>query len=318
MFDNWHVVVAGAGTMGAGIAQVYAVNGFATTLVDLSAESLARAEKTIANNITLLVKEKLASPEDDEKTKRLISYATTDQLEHILPQADQVVESVFEDAPVKRELFAKLNQYCSKDCILCSNTSASNIFEIADVAHPERLLITHWFNPPFIMDLVEIVCGPQTAADTLEIMVALHKKLGKTPAVIRQYVPGFIVNRLATALMREAGYMVSQGWTTPQDIDNAIKATSGVRYAFEGPMALYDVVGWDLIQRVAMDLHRSLCNSTEGGNALAAELVAKDHMGLKSGKGAYDYTGVDHTEYMNKRSARIIKMARAIRAMGEE
>jgi 3-hydroxybutyryl-CoA dehydrogenase len=117
MFDDWQVLVAGAGTMGTGIAQVYAVNGFATTLVDLGAESLARAEKTIANNITLLVKEKLASPEDNEKTKRLISYATTDQLEHILPRADLVVESVFEDAQAKRELFAKLNQYCRKDCI---------------------------------------------------------------------------------------------------------------------------------------------------------------------------------------------------------
>ena len=202
-------------------------------------------------------------------------------------------KAFFEDPAVKKDTFAKLNQYCSKDCILCSNTSASNIFEIAEVAHPERMLITHWFNPPFIMDLVEIVCGPETSEQTLETVVALHERMGKTPAVIRQYVPGFIVNRLATALMREAGYMVSQGWTTPQDIDNAIKATSGVRYAFEGPMALYDIVGWDLIQRVALDLHHSLYSNAEGGNPLGAELVAKGHLGLKSGKGAFDYSGVD-------------------------
>ena len=317
MFDGWQIVVAGAGTMGSGIAQVYAINGFRTTLVDLDTESLARAKRAIANNISLLIKEQLATADDIEKTKRLISYTTMDQLANILPQADLVVESVFEDPVVKGELFAIFNQYCRNDCILCSNTSASNIFEIAEVAHPERLLITHWFNPPFVMDLVEIVCGPETSQQTLDTVVALHERMGKTPAVIRQYVPGFIVNRLATALMREAGYMVAQGWTTPQDIDNAIKATSGVRYAFEGPMALYDVVGWDLIQRVAMDLHRSLCSSTKGGNALAADLVAKGHLGLKAGRGAYDYGGIDPTQYMNARSAKIIKMARAIRSVEE-
>ena len=317
MFDDWQVVVVGAGTMGAGIAHVYALNGFKTTLVDLDAESLARAGKAIANSTALLVKEQLATADDAERAKSLIAYATTDRLDHILPQADLVVESVFEDPAVKKETFARLNQYCSDDCILCSNTSASNIFEIAEVAHPERMLITHWFNPPFIMDLVEVVCGPQTSAETVETVVALHERMGKTPAVIRQYVPGFIVNRLATALMREAGYMVTQGWTTPQDIDNAIKATSGVRYAFEGPMALYDIVGWDLIQRVALDLHHSLFNDAEGGNPLGAELVAKGHLGLKSGKGAYDYTGIDPTNYMNARSAKILKMARAIRDMEE-
>ena len=317
MFDDWQVVVVGAGTMGAGIAQVYALNGFKTTLVDLDAESLARAEKAIANSTALLVKEQLTDPDNADRAKSLIAYAATDQLDRILPQTDLVVESVFEDPTVKKETFAKLNQYCGKDCILCSNTSASNIFEIAEVAHPERMLITHWFNPPYIMDLVEIVCGPQTSKEIVETVVALHEHMGKTPAVIRQYVPGFIVNRLATALMREAGYMVSRGWTTPQDIDNAIKATSGVRYAFEGPMALYDIVGWDLIQRVALDLHHSLCNDPEGGNPLGAELVAKGRLGLKSGKGAYDYTGIDPSDYMNARSAKILKMARAIRDMGE-
>ena len=318
MVVDWQVVVVGAGTMGAGIAQVYALNGFKTTLVDLDTESLARAEKAIANSTALLVKEQLATSDDAEQAKRRITFETTDRLDHILPEADLVMESVFEDPTVKKDTFAKLNQYCRKDCILCSNTSASNIFDIAEVDHPERMLITHWFNPPFIMDLVEIVCGPETSEQTLETVVALHKQMGKTPAVIRQYVPGFIVNRLATALMREAGYMVSQGWTTPQDIDNAIKATSGIRYAFEGPMALYDIVGWDLIQRVALDLHHSLYSNAEGGNPLGAELVAKGHLGLKSGKGAYDYTGIDPTDYMNARSSKIIKMARAIREMGEE
>jgi 3-hydroxybutyryl-CoA dehydrogenase len=226
---------------------------------------------------------------------------------------DLVLESIFENADAKRNLFAKLDKYCRPDCIFCSNTSASNVFEIAKISHPERFLITHWFNPPFIMGLVEIVMGPETSQETVEKVKALHIKLGKNPAVIKQYIPGFIVNRLANALMREASYMVSQGWTTPQDIDAAVKATNGVRYAFEGPMALFDIVGWDLVQTVALDLFKSLCNDTEGGFTMARDMVKKGELGLKSGKGAYDYAGVDTAKYMSERSAKILKMFKAIK-----
>jgi len=313
MFEDWKLMVVGGGTMGSGIALIYAINGFETIVVDQNDEFLARAKNLISSNAEFLVKEKLASRKDIERAQKLITYAKESDLEKVASKVDLVLETIFENADAKRNLFAKLDKYCRPDCIFCSNTSASNVFEIAKISHPQRFVITHWFNPPFIMGLVEIVMGPKTSKSVVEKVRALHIKLGKNPAVIKQYIPGFIVNRLANALMREASYMVSEGWTTPQDIDVAIRETNGVRYAFEGPMALYDIVGWDLVQTVALDLFKSLCNDTEGGFRMAPDMIKKGELGLKSGKGAYDYTGVDPAKYMNDRSARILSMYKAIK-----
>lgn len=314
MFEGWKLmVVGGGGTMGSGIALVYAMNGFETIVVDRNDEFLARAKNLIATNAEFLVKEQLASGKQAERVQELVTYVKESELDKFAPKVDLVLESIFENAEAKRSLFEKLDRYCRADCIFCSNTSASNIFEMAKISHPERLLITHWFNPPFIMGLVEIVMGPGTSEDVVDKVRALHIKLGKNPAVIKQYIPGFIVNRLANALTREASYMVSMGWTTPQDIDVAVRETNGVRYAFEGPMALYDIVGWDLVQTVALDLFRSLCNDTEGGFRMATDMIKKGELGLKSGKGVYDYAGVDAGKYMDERSARILKMYKAIK-----
>lgn len=313
MFENWKLLVVGAGVMGSGMAQLYACKGFQVALYDKFSEQLDRAKQLIANNMENLIKEGLATQEEAERTKTLISYET--ELEKCAPQADLVLESVFENADVKRETFAQLDKLCASDCILCSNTSASNIFEIAPVSHPERQIITHYFNPPFIMDLVEVVMGPKTSDETLDKVKSFLIQVGKEPAVLKQYIPGFIVNRIATAITREAGYMVTQGWVSAQDIDSAIRNTSGIRYAFEGPMALYDIVGWDLTTSVSVGVHKSLCNDTEIGNSLGKELVAKGELGLKSGKGVFDYAGVDPQQFMNERAAKIIKMVKAIKEL---
>lgn len=313
MFENWKLLVVGSGVMGSGIAQLYACNGFEVTLYDKFPEQLDRAKNLISNNMDNLMKEGLATQEEADRTRTLITYET--ELEKCAPQANLVLESIFENADAKREIFEQLDKLCAPDCLFCSNTSASNIFEIAPVSHPERLIISHFFNPPFIMDLVEVVMGPKTSDETLDKVKALLIQLGKAPAVLKQYIPGFIVNRIATAITREAGYMVTEGWTTAQDIDSAIRNTSGIRYAFEGPMALYDIVGWDLTTSVSVGIHKSLCNDTEIGNSLGKELVAKGELGLKSGKGVYDYSGVNPQQFMNERAAKIIKMVKAIKEL---
>lgn len=311
MYEGMKIVMVGAGTMGAGIGQIFAAKGFDVTLVDRTAELLERAEKAIANNCDYLITEKLADEAYRTEVLKNLRYATDDKLEEVVRDAGLVLEAVFESPDIKRDVYDKLSRFCRPDCIFCSNTSGSNVFEIAQVEHPERFLITHWFNPPFIMDLVEIVRGPGTSDEVTEKVREIIAYLGKKPVVIKQYIPGFIVNRLANALMRESCYMVQQGWTTPEEIDDAVKAINGVRYAFEGPFALYDIVGWDLVQTVAVDLFATLCNDTDG-MGLAREMIADGNVGLKSGKGAYDYTGVDPAQYMNERSTKIVKMYRAI------
>ncbi|HWQ74693.1 MAG TPA: 3-hydroxyacyl-CoA dehydrogenase family protein [Syntrophomonas sp.] len=313
MFEEWRVAVLGAGTMGHSIAQVFATNGLQTTVIDQSAEQLEFARKMITNNMVALKQLGEATQLEVERAQTLITYDTN--LEKAAPQAHLVVESIVENAAVKRELYASLDKLCAPDCILTSNTSALNIFDIAEVSHPERLVIAHWFNPPHIMPLVEVVMGPQTSTQTVATVKTLLIQLGKTPAIIKQYVPGFIINRISVAITREAGYMVGQGWTTAEDIDAAIVSTFGPRFAFEGPLELYDHVGWDVVQAVTGFLYPQLCSSQEGGNPIANDLVSKGYLGVKSGRGIKDYTKLDKAMVQNERSIKIVKMLKAIREL---
>lgn len=315
MNKNFNVLIVGAGTMGRGIAEVFAAKGIKTTLYDAFPEQLPKAKSMIKADMEYYKQEGLVSAEEVSNTETYTYYE--EDLSKCAPQANIVIEGVFEDPKIKKDIFNKLDKFCSPDCLFCSNTSASNIFEIAEISNPGRLVITHFFNPAYVMPLVEVVAGPETTQNTLDTVTGFLKELGKTPAVIKQYIPGFIVNRIANAITREAGYMITQGWTTAEDIDNAISATSGIRYAFEGPMALYDVVGWDLTTTVSKSIHSTLCNDSDMENRLGKELMQKGELGIKTGKGAYDYTGIDIQKFMNERSHKIIKMIKAIKTLND-
>ena len=308
------VLMIGAGTMGSGIGMVFAAHDYHVTFVDRTEEIARRAEERNHKIISDLIETNYLSQDWLEKWHQNVSYAGEESLEQLVPQFRLIVEGVFENPEVKSALYQKIDPYLAPDCIVCSNTSALNIFELAQLSHPENLLITHWFNPPFIMELVEVVAGPDTSADVISKVKSVLKELGKKPSVINQYVPGFIVNRLGAALMREASYMVHEGWTTPADIDSALALTCGIRYSFEGPMALYDVVGWDIIQAGALAIYPTLCNDFEGGNGLARYLMEEGHLGVAAGKGVFDYPDTSLGEYMSKRTENIIKMQTFINA----
>ncbi len=312
--NKWNVLMVGAGTMGRGIAEVFSAKGIGITLYDAFPEQLPKARETIRSDMAYYAKEGIVSPDEIRNTEKFISYE--ENLEKIAPKVNLVIEGVFEKADVKRDIFDRLNKLCAPDCIFCSNTSASNIFEIAKISHPERLLITHFFNPPYVMPLVEVVMGPKTSQKTVEAVRDVLRSVGKEPAVIKKYIPGFIVNRLDNVLSREIAYMITQGWTTAEDVERAIRYTSGVRYCFEGPLSLHDVVGWDLTTSVSRDVFKTLCNDTDG-DRLGEQLVKEGRFGLKTKKGCYDYTGVDVREFMNKRAHRIIKMLKAIRTLDD-
>lgn len=314
MEKKWNVLIVGAGTMGRGIAEVFAAKGIKVTLNDAFPEQLVKAKEMIQSDMAYFLEEGLVSQEEIKNTKDLIFFE--EKLKNCAPSANIVFEGVFENAELKRDIFNQLDELCTADCLFCSNTSASNIFEIAEISHPERLLITHFFNPPYVMPLVEVVLGPKTSVETRDKVKNLLIEVGKEPAVISHYIPGFIVNRLDNVLTREIGYMITQGWTTGEDIERAIRYTSGIRYSFEGPLALHDVVGWDLTNTVSRDVHKSLCNDSEE-NRLGKELVEKGELGIKSGKGVYDYSGMDIQEFMNKRSHKIIKMLKAMRTLND-
>ena len=311
MSDIRTILIMGAGTMGTAIAQAVSSRGFRVILVDRDTSLLDRARGMLSANVATMLKEHLCTERERDNVFANTSFALEADLSEVGPWADLVIESVFENPDVKRAVYEKLDKVCRPDCIFCSNTSASNVFDIAKVSNPQRFLITHWFNPAYLMELVEIVRGPETSDEVAARVEALLKDLGKKPCVLNQYVPGFIVNRIANAISREAGYMITRGWTTAEDIETALRSTSGVRYAFEGPLALNDVVGWDLIEQGCRDVYPSLCNDSDT-SAYAKALVAEGNLGVKTGKGALDYHGADPAEFMAERSRKIIKMYRAI------
>lgn len=299
------VLIIGAGTMGSAIAVVFALQDYKVTLVDQTAEK-AQGAKTRNHNAAVDLIKKGYFKETDLAKIEDMSFEGEASLETLVPNFSLIIESVFEDAGVKKNLYNKLVSFMSRDCIICSNTSAINIFEIAEIPYPENLLITHWFNPAYIMELVEVVRGPKTSDETVDRVKTILQGLNKKPSVINQYIPGFIVNRLGAALMREASYMVEQGYAAPEDIDAAIELTSGIRYAFEGPIRLYDVVGWNIIKAGADTMYPSLCNAAE--NSLANKLVEEGNTGVFSGKGMFDYSNTTAQEYFEKRTEKIIKL----------
>lgn len=308
------VLVMGAGTMGSAIAQHVASRGLTVILVDQTAELLDRARHLIATGVEIMSSEQLYTLAQAQAIQDNITCTTVEELETVGPDADLVIESVFERPDVKQSVFADLDRACRPDCILCSNPSASNVFSFISVSHPERFLITHWFNPAYLMRLVEVVKGPDTSDETAEAVAELLRSMDKIPCMLNQYVPGFIVNRLANALCREAGYMIMNGWTTGADIDEAVKAINGVRYAFEGPLALNDVIGWDLIRTGCHDMFPSLCNDPDTSH-LAELLTSEGRLGIKSGRGVYDYSSTELADFMKARAAKIIKMYKAIESL---
>lgn len=312
--NSWNILMVGAGVMGRGIAEVFATKGIKITLYDAFPEQLKNAKKAIQTDMKNFANQKLVTDEEIQNVEQFVFYE--ESLEEIAPQVNLVIEGVFESPDIKKDIFDKLNKLCKPDCIFCSNTSASNIFEIAQIDNPERLLIAHFFNPPYIMPLVEVVAGEKTSPEVIEKVKNLLSSVGKEPAVINTYIPGFIVNRLDNALCREIGYMIMQGWTTAEDVECAIRYTSGTRYSFEGPLSLHDVVGWDLTTTVSNDVYKTLCNDT-GEDKYGRSLINQGRLGIKTKKGCYDYEDVDIQEFMNKRSRRIVKMLKAIRTLDD-
>jgi len=313
------ILVVGAGVMGSSIAQVYAANGYETVMADVSDEQLQKAMARIEANIKGLQAEGLA---DETYEKTVYAHLST-MLNSRIPEAagefDLAAEVIYENPEAKRALFKLLSDNCREDCIFASDTSAMDVFSLTKdvVKRPERLVIAHWFNPPHLMKLIEIVKGPDTSDETVETVRALLEKCGKKPVVLNKFMPGFIVNRMGTVICRELLYMVDQGWVTPQDLDTALKYTDGLRWSFEGPLALVDFVGLEIPMAVAGAVLPSLCSDTQGipyGN----KLIAEGKTGVRAGEGILGKYPSDTEGYIARRNRRIVEMCKVIDGFDQE
>ena len=302
--QDWKIAVIGAGTMGRSIAQFFSMNGHETRLYTRSEKTMNTALDQIRNDYKTLVS--MDMYEEDKVPGALANLIPTHDLAEAVKDVDMVIEAVSEDPAIKKDMFSKLDALVGPDVVLSTNTSTLNIYEIVEVSHPERVLITHFFVPAYIMPLMEMPRGPQTSPEVAEKVETLVRSHGKKVAKLNVPCPGFILNRMTFALVREACYMVEQGWTTPEDIDEAIVGTFGVRYTFEGPFMLGDFCGIDIFSHLEDILNPTFSNATESPQLLK-DMIAKGRIGLKGDNGQGFYEHGDAAEARRIRDSKIMK-----------
>jgi 3-hydroxybutyryl-CoA dehydrogenase len=305
------ILVVGAGTMGPGIAQVFATNGYKTTLADIKKEAIEMAKQKIHSNLEILAEIGEISRKDAVRCWDNLNFTEWPPQKTL--DVDLVIEAIPEVPDLKSQIFKELDKLCSNETILSSTTSALNIFELAEVSNPERVIITHFNNPPHIIPLVEVVMGPKTSPKTLEKVKNLLISCGKVPVILKQYIPGFLVNRLNIALLREAAYIVSKGWATWEDVDLAFKLNAGLKAPLEGPLESVDYIGWDTARLALVFLTPYLCNATS--IELAENMVSKGFLGVKVGRGLKDYTGKSLLEIEKTRSLKILKILKTVKEL---
>ena len=309
---EWNVAVVGAGTMGLGIALYFAMKGYQTSLFNRTSENLERALQMIQNNLATLVE--LDEVKAQDVGPILARIKTTTNMQEAVEDADIVIESVTENVEIKKAVFAEMDRFAPKHAYLCSDTSSLNIYSFLETSRPEKTLITHFFNPPHIMPLVEIVREDDTLDETVEIIKDFLITAGKRPIVINKCIPGFVANRLTVALAREAYYLVENGHISFDDLDAIFTTTFGPRYVFEGIFDLYDQIGLDIGAIVAKGLIPQLCQSKEPSPILL-EKVKNNELGVKTGRGLKDYSGQDIKEIKRNRDIKIIKTLRHIETL---
>ena len=305
--DIRRIGVVGAGLMGHGIAQEFALAGYDVRLHDLSEDKLQQATKSIHSNLHMLTEIGLVSHEQAEPILKRIHSSTI--LPDVVAEADIVIEAIFEDLALKQKMFQALDQLCPSRTILASNTSTLLPSQLAAATQrPDKVLVAHYFNPPYLLPLVEVVRGEETSDATITIVSELLTRVGKRPAIVQKEAPGFIGNRLQTALLREALSIVQQGIARPQDVDIVIKNGFGRRLAAVGVFESYEMAGWDLILAVMANLLTEIESSSEI-SPLLSQKIERGELGIKTGKGFYDWTP-ESAEVLQQRVAHaLIKIA---------
>jgi len=280
-----NICVIGAGTMGNGIAHVFAQSGFAVTLIDVSQEQLNKALATISKNLDRQVQKASIDAEAKEKTLKNISLQTS--LAAAVQSADLVVEAATENVELKLNIFRQLDEHAPANCILASNTSSISITKIAAVTkRPDLVIGMHFMNPVPVMKLVEIINGYATSEEVTNAIVDLSRKLQKVPCIVNDY-PGFIANRILMPMINEAIYSLYEGVAGVDSIDTVMKL--GMAHPM-GPLQLADFIGLDVCLSILRVLNDGFGNPKYAPCPLLINMVTAGKLGVKSGEGFYKYT----------------------------
>jgi 3-hydroxybutyryl-CoA dehydrogenase len=279
------IAVIGAGTMGNGIAHTFAQRGFTVKLIDISEQSLDRGMATIAGNLDRMVAKGTIS--EAEKLATISNIITYTDIQDGVVGVDLVVEAATENVNLKLDIFKKLNEYCSHDTILATNTSSISITQIgAVVAHPERVIGMHFMNPVPIMKLVEIIRGYNTSDAVTQTIMQLSEKLGKVPVEVNDY-PGFVANRILMPMINESIETLYNGVAGVYEIDTVMKL--GMAHPM-GPLQLADFIGLDVCLAILHVMYDGFKNPKYAPCPLLVNMVRAGKLGVKSGEGFYDYS----------------------------
>lgn len=282
------IAVIGAGLMGHGIAQIFANQGYDVMLMDLEPALLSGALEKIRSNLSLMAERGMGRPEDIDPA--LSRIRTTVKTAEAAEGSRFIVEAVSENPALKQKVFKELDSVCPPDTILATNTSVISITEIASKsALRERIVGTHFWNPPYLIPLVEVIRGKETSDETIDRTFTLLEQVGKHPVRVNRDVPGFVGNRLQHALWREAISIVERGIADPATVDECIKFGFGLRLPVLGPLENADMVGTDLILAIHDYILKHIESSPEP-SPLLRKKVERGDLGFKTGRGFQDWS----------------------------
>ena len=305
--DIHQVAVVGLGRMGHGIALSFALGGFEVHGYDEHPAARETLSKRIRHGLEAFVSAGLLEAAAVEGVLARIHVAESEQ--QAVQGAQFVVEAIAENLTAKQEYFARVERFVPDTTIIASNSSTYTISAAATgMLRPERAVVTHWFNPPHLVPTVEVVPGPATTTEVTETTVALHRKIGKLAVTVNREVPGFLVNRVQIAMIREVWDLYDQGIASAEDIDAAIRGSLGFRLALCGPLAICDFGGVDIWSTVYQSLTPELRSNSELPAAVR-QLVEAGRTGTNSGAGFFDYDA-NAGEAIAARDAAMLQLAR--------
>jgi 3-hydroxybutyryl-CoA dehydrogenase len=299
------VAVIGAGVMGHSIAFVFARAGLKVALFDTSQEALTRARDLMDMSMEVLAEAGRFSPEDRDALLGRIDFSL--DLEESCRDAEFVIEAVPEVMEIKREVFERVEEYCRRETIIASNTSGLDIFSI-NPRTADRFVIAHWYAPPYIIPLVEVVGGPSTRPTVIDFTAALMERLGKKPVIMKEFTRGFIANKVQNGITMAVMELLLGGLATPGQIDEAVKYSLGIRLPIVGVVQNMDCTGLDTV----LDIMKSygICPP------MFEEKVARGELGIKTSRGMYDYGGRSEREVLAKRDRLYLQQLDCLEQIG--